>query len=60
MILASLLGAGIGMLTGAGPVGQGIGAAIGALVSGDDPKKTNIKRSDLWRCRRIASWYNGW
>ena len=43
MSLASLLGAGIGMLTGAGPVGQGIGAAIGALVSGDDPKKAILK-----------------
>tara|TARA_R100001129_G_C5282969_1_gene237408 strand:- start:299 stop:982 length:684 start_codon:yes stop_codon:yes gene_type:complete len=43
MSLASLLGAGIGMLTGAGPVGQGIGAAIGALVSGDDPKKALTK-----------------
>ena len=43
MSLDSLLGAGIGMLTGAGPVGQGIGAAIGALVSGDDPKKAILK-----------------
>ena len=43
MSLASLLGAGIGMLTGMGPVGQGIGAALGSVLSGDDPKKAILK-----------------
>ena len=43
MSLGSLLGAGIGMLTGMGPVGQGIGAALGSVLSGDDPKKAIFK-----------------
>ena len=43
MSLGSLLGAGIGMLTGMGPVGQGIGAALGSVLSGDDPKKAILK-----------------
>ena len=43
MSLGSLLGAGIGMLTGTGPVGQGIGAALGSVLSGDDPKKAILK-----------------